>query len=75
METSEYIYRYEIPLDTTGDVDGPLYDASGSGKVLRKKYASDRLILVQTEASPHFHKDSVNVCFEKVTNSEYTDER
>jgi len=64
-------YRYLIPLDTVDGVERPTYDSSPNGEVLFTRYNADTLEQVQTESSPHFHKDSINVQVEEVDATDY----
>lgn len=64
-------YKYRIPLSRLEGVDRPLYSPNSRGDVLYMLVSSTYLEIVQTEASPHFHKDSVNVQVEEVNKEEY----
>lgn len=65
-------YKYTIPLDTSGQANSPVYDTPSKGHTLKLRYNPTKLVVVKTEAAPHFHRDSVNVQVEEVEKSEYT---
>lgn len=66
-------YKYTIPLEERDGVESPAYEPNYNGDVLLNRYRVSTLEVVQTEATPHYHKDSVNVQVEKVDKSEYTE--
>jgi hypothetical protein len=72
MTDSSVAYKYLIPLDTSGHGDSPTYSVPSGGDTLHLHYKATELVVVKTEAAPHFHKDSVNVEVEEVEKSEYT---
>lgn len=71
MSTSDKAYRYVIPLDKSGVADSALYSVPSGSNVIHKRYRSTELVVVMTEPSPHFHKDSINVSVEEVDAEEY----
>ena len=71
MSTQETAYKYSIPLDKSGIADSPMYSTTSGVDIIHKHYKSTELVVVQTEPSPHFHKDSVNVSVEEVSPEEY----
>jgi len=72
MADSSVAYKYTIPLDVSGSVDTSVYDVPSGGDTLHLHYKATELVVVKTEAAPHFHRDSVNVEVEEVKKSEYT---
>lgn len=70
-EDEEEIYRYVVPLETEGNTSTPAYDPTYKGETLVCRYKSNVLVIVQTEATPHFHKDSVNVKVEEVDREDF----
>ena len=73
MTSPEQLYKYEIPLDTSGGVKTPVYEVPTDGYVYKVHYTAENVVLVKDSSSPHFHRDSVNVDVEKVQKSEYTE--
>ena len=72
--TDEYKgYKYTIPLEPITGVDRPLHDVNTNGDVYKVHYRSTNVVVVQSEATPHYHKDSVNVKVEEVDLEDYTD--
>jgi len=72
MADSSVAYKYTIPLDVSGSVHTSAYDVPSGGDTLHLHYKATELVVVKTEAAPHFHRDSVNVQVEEVEKSEYT---
>lgn len=72
MAEEETAYRYTIPLTEEDGVEKPAYTPNYEGDVLVNRYDADNLVVVQTESTPHFHKESVNVQVEEVDTDEYT---
>lgn len=72
-EETETAYKYTVPLNKTGRVDKPEYDMSASGEALLTIFTLEELIVVDTEATPHYHKEDVNVEFEEVDAADYRD--
>jgi len=54
------IYQYTIPLIQNGEVLEPGYEHPEENEI--NKYEKERkLIVIQDEVIPHFHKDSIPV--------------
>lgn len=66
MSDGTKLFRYTIPLDTTGSVDNPVYEPTYSGHVVKNHFQPQRLVIVQSEAVPHYHKDSVNITVDEI---------
>ena len=71
MANGSTAYKYTIPLDRSGGGDNPVYDIPSNGNTLLAHYQATQLVVVKTEAAPHFHKDSVNVGVEEVDPEQY----
>lgn len=70
MSTSEKLYRYTIPGSHEVGLCEPDYDIKTNGEVRDVTYTANDVSVVQTEATPHYHKDSVNVTVEKISESD-----
>ena len=71
MTDSSVAYKYTIPLDVSGNADTPSYGVSSGGDTLHLHYKATELVVVKSEAAPHFHRDSVNVSVEEVSRDRY----
>jgi len=71
MASGSTIYRYSIPLDTSGGTKSPVYEVNSNGRQYICHFGSSNLTIVQEKPSPHFHRDSVNVQVEEVDKSDY----
>jgi len=70
-DSEELAYEYTIPLEEVDGVEQPSYEPTLEGEVLKKHYNTSSYILVQTEAVPHYHMDSVDVIVEEVPKEDY----
>jgi len=64
-------YKYTVPLEVVDGVATPIYDVSTSGEVLYSKVGTDVYVVVQTDSTPHYHKDSINVGVQEVPRDDY----
>lgn len=71
MSEEDKGYKYLIPLDKTASADVPLYSPGSSAEVVNTYYGAQYFELVQDQATPHFHKDSVDVEVEEVDLNDY----
>jgi len=71
MTSDGTAYKYTIPLEPISGVDRAMYDISTNGHVYRVHYKSSNAVLVQSKATPHYHKESVNVGVEEVDKEDY----
>lgn len=70
-EEEQTVYLYKIPLEAGEDGDTGVHNPSYKGDVLQNRYTPSLHIVAQTEAIPHFHKDSSVVEVEEMDKTEY----
>lgn len=71
MADEGILYRYVVPLDTSGEADEPRYDPTYGDNIYVNRFTAGSLVIVQEEAIPQYHKDSVAVEVEEVPKDEY----
>jgi hypothetical protein len=71
MSEKDEAYKYTVPLEDSDDGKAPVSQPTYNGDVYLSVYKGNYLVVVQTEPSPHMHKDNSEVKVERVDPEEY----
>lgn len=68
--SEDKVYIYTIPVEVEGNTITAVYDPTRGGREYLSYYSPSKYVFITDKASPHLHREQVNVQVEEVTRGE-----